>query len=85
MTFQVAPLEMRQCDARCPHMIIADDIIERETPLVFVSACVYAMIGAVKRVASPGSKVSLHRMSVVETEGEPSGTRRSSREAMPTR
>ena len=51
MTFQVAPLEMRQCDARRPHMIIADDIIERETPLVFVSACVYAMIGAVKRGA----------------------------------
>jgi hypothetical protein len=133
MTFQVAPLEMEQCDARCPHVIIADGIIERETPLAFVdflraessdanlqyivylnsrggdvvasmdfgrilrekrmaavvgrlesdgvvhhigecvSACVYAMMGAVKRVAPPGSQVSLHRMSVVETESGPSG------------
>ena len=38
-----------------------------------VSACVYAMMGAVKRVAPPGSEVALHRMSVVETEGGFSG------------
>lgn len=133
MTFQVAPLEMEQCDARCPDVIIADGIIERDTPLAFVdflraegsdanlrhivylnsrggdvvasmdfgrilrelrmaavvgrfegdgagqhvgkcvSACVYAMMGAVKRVAPPGSEVALHRMSVVEMEGGFSG------------
>ncbi len=133
MTFQVAPLEMEQCGARCPHVIIADGIIERDTPLAFadflraessdanlrhivylnsrggdvvasmdfgrilrelrmaavvgrfegdgagyyvgecVSACVYAMMGAVKRVAPPGSEVALHRMSVVETESGFSG------------
>jgi len=38
-----------------------------------VSACVYAMMGAVKRVAPPGSEVALHRMSVVETESGLSG------------
>ena len=35
-----------------------------------LSACVYAMMGAVRRVAPPGSEVALHRMSIVETEGE---------------
>ena len=144
MSFRVAPLEMGQCDARCRRVIIADGIIERDTPLAFVdflraegsdanlrhivylnsrggdvvasmdfgrilrelrmaaivgrfegdgaeqhvgkcvSACVYAMMGAIKRVAPPGSEVALHRMSVVETEGGFSGTRRSSREATPT-
>ena len=34
-----------------------------------LSACVYAMMGAVRRVAPPGSEVALHRMSIVETEG----------------
>ena len=33
-----------------------------------VSACVYALMGAVKRIAPPGSEVALHRMSIVETE-----------------
>ena len=28
------------------------------------------MMGAVRRVAPPGSEVALHRMSIVETEGE---------------
>jgi hypothetical protein len=133
MTFRVAPLEMEQCGARCPHVIIADGLIETGTPLAFVdflraessdadlrhivylnsrggnvvasmdfgrilrelrmaavvgrfeddgagyyvgecvSACVYAMMGAVKRVAPPGSEVALHRMSVVETESGLSG------------
>ena len=35
-----------------------------------LSACVYAMMGAVRRVAPPGSEVALHRMSIVETEGQ---------------
>jgi hypothetical protein len=133
MTFRVAPLEMEQCGARCPHVIIADGLIAPDTPLSFVdflrtessganlrhivylnspgghvvasmdfgrilrelrmaavvgrfkgdgaglyvgecvSACVYAMMGAVKRVVPPGSEVTLHRMSVVETESGPSG------------
>jgi hypothetical protein len=133
MTFRVAPVEMEQCGARCPHVIIADGLIETGTPLAFVdflraessdadlrhivylnsrggnvvasmdfgrilrelrmaavvgrfeddgagyyvgecvSACVYAMMGAVKRVAPPGSEVALHRMSVVETESGLSG------------
>jgi len=33
-----------------------------------LSACVYAMMGAVRRVAPPGSEVALHRMSIIETE-----------------
>ncbi len=31
-----------------------------------ISACVYAMMGAVRRIAPPGSRVGLHRMSIVE-------------------
>ena len=34
-----------------------------------LSACVYALMGAVRRVAPPGSEVGLHRMSIVESEG----------------
>ncbi len=34
-----------------------------------LSACVYALMGAVRRVAPPGSEVGLHRMSIVENEG----------------
>jgi hypothetical protein len=34
-----------------------------------LSACVYAMMGAVRRVAPEGSEVALHRMSIVENEG----------------
>jgi hypothetical protein len=129
MTFRVEPLESGQCGARCPHVIVADGVIEENTPQAFVdflksgnsdsqlrrivffnspggnvvasmvfghilrelrvagvvgrfvqggyggpytgqclSACVYAMMGAVKRVAPPGSEVALHRMSIVENE-----------------
>jgi hypothetical protein len=129
MTFRVEPLESGQCGARCPHVIVADGVIEEDTPQAFVdflksgnsdsqlrrivffnspggnvvasmvfghilrelrvagvvgrfvqggdagpytgqclSACVYAMMGAVKRVAPPGSEVALHRMSIVENE-----------------
>ena len=120
-----------RCGVRCPHVIVADGVIESSTPQAFVdflksgaedsklkrivffnsrggnvvasmtfghilrelriagvvgrfhaegdpgpyvgeclSACVYAMMGAVRRVAPPGSEVALHRMSIVETEGE---------------
>ena len=41
-----------------------------------LSACVYAMMGAVRRVAPPGSEVALHRMSIVETEGGGGAVRR---------
>ena len=131
MTFRVEPLEAGGCGARCPHVIVADGVIENTTPQAFVdflksgaedrnlkrivffnsrggnvvasmafghilrelrvagvvgrfhadgdsgpyvgeclSACVYAMMGAVRRVAPPGSEVALHRMSILETEGE---------------
>ena len=33
-----------------------------------LSACVYALMGAVRRVAPDGSEVGLHRMSIVESE-----------------
>jgi hypothetical protein len=130
MTFRVEPLETGECGARCPHVIVADGVIETDTPQAFVdflkagssdanlrrivffnsrggnvvasmvfghilrelrvagvvgrfeggrdagpfigeclSACVYAMMGAVRRVAPPGSEVALHRMSIVESEG----------------
>jgi hypothetical protein len=130
MTFRVQPLENGGCGARCPHVIVADGVIETDTPQAFVdflksgaddkalrrvvfinsrggnvaasmvfghilrelraasvigrfdsgreagpyageclSACIYAMMGAVRRVAPPGSEVALHRMSIVESEG----------------
>ena len=130
MKFRVEPLETGGCGARCPHVIVADGVIETDTPQAFVdflksgsddsklrrvvffnsrggnvvasmvfghilrelrvagvvgrfeaghdagpfvgeclSACVYAMMGAVRRVAPPGSEVALHRMSIVESEG----------------
>jgi len=130
MTFRVQPLETSACGARCPHVIVADGVIETGTPQAFVdflksdvddkalrrvvfinsrggnvaasmmfgrilrelraasvigrfdsgreagpyageclSACIYAMMGAVRRVAPPGSEVALHRMSIVESEG----------------
>jgi len=130
MSFRVAPLESRECGRHCPDVIVADGVIEAETPLAFVnflksgssdtrlrrivffnsrggnvvasmvfghilrglriagvvgrfgagrdpgpyvgeclSACVYALMGAVRRVAPPGSEVGLHRMSIVENEG----------------
>ncbi len=129
MSFRVAPLESRECGRHCPDVIVADGVIEAETPQAFVdflrsgssdaklrrivffnsrggnvvasmvfghilrglriagvvgrfdaagdpgpyvgkclSACVYALMGAVRRVAPPGSEVGLHRMSIVESE-----------------
>ena len=131
MTFRIEPLGPGNCGARCPHVIVADGVIDTSTPQAFVdflksgaddrtlkrivffnsrggnvvasmafghilrelriagvvgrfhpdgevgpfvgeclSACVYAMMGAVRRVAPPGSEVALHRMSIVETDGE---------------
>jgi hypothetical protein len=131
MTFRVEPLDVGRCGPRCPHVIVADGVIETSTPQAFVdflksgaedrnlkrivffnsrggnvvasmafghilrelriagvvgrfhsdgdtgpfvgeclSACVYAMMGAVRRVAPPGSEVALHRMSIVETEAQ---------------
>ena len=130
MSFRVAPLDTGNCGARCPHVIVAEGVIESDTPQAFVdflrsesgdrrlkrivffnsrggnvvasmvfghilrelriagiigrfeggadagpfvgeclSACVYAMMGAVRRVAPEGSHVALHRMSIVESEG----------------
>ena len=129
MTFHIAPLDTGDCGARCPHVIVAEGVIESDTPQMFVdflrsasgdaqlrrivffdsrggnvvasmvfghilrelrvggivgrfegasgsgpfvgeclSACVYAMMGAVRRVAPAGSQVALHRMSIVENE-----------------
>ena len=130
MTFRVQPLATGGCGPRCPHVIVADGVIELETPQAFVdflksgavdrklrrvvfinsrggnvvasmmfghilrelrvagvigrfesggqagpfvgeclSACVYAMMGAVRRVAPRGSEVALHRMSIMESAG----------------
>jgi hypothetical protein len=130
MSFRVAPLESHECGRHCPDVIVADGVIEAQTPQAFVnflksgnsdsklrrivffnsrggnvvasmvfghilrglriagivgrfdadgdpgpyvgeclSACVYALMGAVRRVAPPGSEVGLHRMSIVENEG----------------
>jgi len=135
MTFRVQPLSTGNCGARCPHVIVADGVIESDTPQLFVdflksgaddkklrrvvfinsrggnvvasmmfghilrelrvasvigrfesrgeagpyageclSACVYAMMGAVRRVAPPGSEVALHRMSIVESKAGGWGT-----------
>ena len=130
MSFRVAALESHECGRHCPDVIVADGVIEAQTPQAFVnflksggsdsklrrivffnsrggnvvasmvfghilrglriagvvgrfeadgdpgpyvgeclSACVYALMGAVRRVAPPGSEVGLHRMSIVESEG----------------
>jgi hypothetical protein len=130
MSFRVAPLKSRECGRHCPDVIVADGVIEAQTPQAFVnflksgssdsklrrivffnsrggnvvasmvfghilrglriagivgrfdadgdpgpyvgeclSACVYALMGAVRRVAPPGSEIGLHRMSIVENEG----------------
>jgi hypothetical protein len=125
MRFHVAPLQTENCGRRCPNVVVADGVIEPDTPEVFVdfarqaahapnlkavmllnspggnvvasmefgvklrqlgmaaivasyggdgmragptpgqcvSACVYALMGAVRRVAPPQSRVALHRMS----------------------
>ena len=126
MHFAIAQLRGSECGAKCPRVIVADGVIEPDTPDVFLafarsaaeqsglrgvvflnspggnvvasmelgnlfrrlriaavvasfgnmgaysgpvsgecaSACVYAMMGAVKRVAPSTSRVALHRMSL---------------------
>ena len=36
MSFRVAPLESRDCGRHCPDVIVADGVIEAETPQAFV-------------------------------------------------
>jgi len=135
MEFRVAPLQSSECGVKCPNVVVADGVIEPNTPDTFVdfaraaarapnlksvmlinspggnvvasmefgaklrelgmaaivagygydgiragatpgecvSACVYALMGAVRRVAPAQSRVALHRMSVVETEAPSRG------------
>ncbi|MDE3174659.1 MAG: hypothetical protein KGM15_00940 [Pseudomonadota bacterium] len=135
MQFHVEPLQSAQCGARCPNVVVADGVIEPDTPEVFadfarsaarmpnmkslmlinspggnvvasmdfglllrqlhmaavvasygtdgvsagptpgecVSACVYALMGAVRRVAPQQSRVALHRMSVSESQAPTRG------------
>jgi len=130
MRFLVEPLESADCGYKCPNVVVADGVIEPDTPEVFVdfarqaarspnlksvmlinspggnvvasmefgvklrelgmaaivagyghdgtrsgatpgecvSACVYALMGAVRRVAPQQSRVALHRMSVVQSD-----------------
>ena len=137
MTFRTARLESPACGSRCPEVIVADGVIEEDTPQAFLdfarqaaysphlrsiillnspggnvvasmelgsafrelhaaaivagyasvegrtgavsgrclSACVYALIGAARRVVPSTSEVGLHRMSVVEAEGPEAGRR----------
>jgi hypothetical protein len=126
MTFFVAELAGPDCGAKCPKVVVAEGVIEEQTPdqfldfarraaladglraVVFidspggnvvasmelgaafrklrlsaivagfassgnlagpvagqcVSACVYALMGAVRRVSPPASRIALHRMSI---------------------
>jgi hypothetical protein len=128
MSFRLAKLEGRSCGARCPQVIVAEGVIEEDTPEEFVaflrsaagmsdlrdvvvlnspggrvvasmrlgaalrklraavivarfgdgdsldlpvagqcmSACVYAMMGGVKRIVPPESRLGIHRMSTQE-------------------
>jgi hypothetical protein len=130
MRFRVEPLQSADCGYRCPNVVVADGVIEPDTPQAFVdfarqaarasnlksvmlinspggnvvasmefgaslrqlgmsaivagygsdgmragptsgecvSACVYALMGAVRRVAPEQSRVALHRMSVTQSE-----------------
>ena len=131
MTFTIADLAGPECGAQCPKVVVAQGVIEAETPenflnfartaalanglraVVFidspggnvvgsmelgaafrqmrlaaivagyansgglagpvagecVSACVYALMGAVRRVAPSMSRVALHRMSITPENG----------------
>jgi hypothetical protein len=128
MTFRLARLTGRGCGSQCPSVIVAEGVINEDTPTVFVeflasvanspglrdvvvlnspggrvvasmrfgealrklgaavivarfgregdldlpiagqcmSACVYAMMGGVKRVVPPESRIGIHRMSTVD-------------------
>jgi hypothetical protein len=131
MTFRSVNFDSSDCGATCPQVIVADGVIETETPQAFVdfarqqataprppslifmnspggnvvasmqlgdefrklraavmvagyasvgtrsgpisgqclSACIYALMGATRRVAPPDSRLGLHRMSL-EAPGE---------------
>jgi len=135
MQFHVEPLQSGNCGYNCPNVVVADGIIEPDTPEEFVdfarqvarapnlravmlinspggnvvasmefgaklrqlgmaaivasygsdgrragatpgecvSACVYALMGAVRRVAPARSRVALHRMSVSQAEAPTRG------------
>jgi hypothetical protein len=126
MTFRSVNFDSNDCGATCPQVVVADGVIEAETPQAFIdfakqasqsqrlrsvifinspggnvvasmelgaafrrlraavvvagfasvgarsgpvagqcfSACVYALMGAVQRVAPPESRLGLHRMSL---------------------
>ncbi len=127
MSFRLVDLRLGQCSGPCPQAVVAEGVIEPDTPDAFlsfakttsgtsrlrsvvflnslggnvvasmelgaifrklhvaaivahfeaadagtpltgecISACVYALMGGVLRVAPPGSRVGLHRMSIVE-------------------
>jgi hypothetical protein len=132
MTFRIADLAGPECGAQCPKVVVAEGVIEAETPEAFlsfaktavldkglravvfidspggnvvgsmelgaafrqlrlaaivagyaynnglsgpvagecVSACVYALMGAVRRVAPEMSHVALHKMSIMPAFGE---------------
>jgi len=139
MTFSLATIEGQNCKRGCVQVIVADGVIEEETPQAFLdfvrdaaaehnargvvlinspggrvvasmrlgallrkmraavivarvdterqvpisgqcmSACVYAMMGGVKRVVPDQSRIGIHRMSRQESHGSgraPSGTER---------
>jgi hypothetical protein len=129
MSFRLAKLEGRACGARCPRVIVAEGVIEEDTPQTFIaflqsiaavpdlrdvivlnspggrvvasmrlgaalrqlraavivarfgnddtlelpsagqcmSACVYAMMGGVRRIVPPESRLGIHRMSSQDT------------------
>ena len=135
MNFRIAKMDSPGCGAKCPEVVVADGVIEPETPLAFldfaktatlshalrgvvflnspggnvvasmelgavfrrlrlaaivagfaasgdlsgpvagecVSACVYALMGATRRVAPPSSRIALHRMSVTLADASGSG------------
>jgi hypothetical protein len=136
MSFRLATVDSKGCTRNCPQIIVAEGVIEEDTPDNFVdfirsaadqpgargvvllsspggrvvasmrlgaalrklgaavivarsehegdrdltiagqcmSACVYAMMGGVKRIVPPESRVGIHRMSREETdEGQPRG------------
>ena len=131
MSFRLARLEGRACGARCPRVIVAQGVIEEDTPENFIaflesmspganvrdvvvldspggrvvasmrlgaalrklraavivarfgdddevglptagqcmSACVYAMMGGVRRIVPPESRLGIHRMSSQDSVG----------------
>jgi hypothetical protein len=135
MTFRAVNFDSNDCGAVCPQVIVADGVIEAETPQAFadfarqeakaprlpslifmnspggnvvasmelgaefrklraavivagyasvgtlsgpisgqcLSACIYALMGATRRVAPPDSRLGLHRMSTPEGPGGAGG------------